>query len=70
MRAVCHFRASPTCHLCAHLLFGGHTGKHLHMGDEVQQQLGVLDLQVGQAIAREAQGMLQGQRLRGALDQG
>lgn len=70
MRAVCHFRASPAYHLCAHLLFGGHTGKHLHMGDEAQQQLGVLGLQVGQAIAREAQGMLPGQRLWGALGQG
>lgn len=30
--------------LCTHLLFGGHTGKHLHMGDEVKQLLGVLSL--------------------------
>lgn len=54
MRAVCCPRALPTCHLCTYLLFGGHTGKHLYMGDKAQQLLGVLGLQVGQAIAREA----------------
>lgn len=53
-----------------HLLLGGHTGEHLHVGDEAKQLLGVLGLQVGQAIAREAQRMLQGQRLWGALGQG
>lgn len=62
--------ALPACHPCTYLLFGGHAGKHLHVGDEAQQLLGVLGLQVGQAIACEAQRMLQGQCLRGALDQG
>lgn len=45
---------------CTHLLFGGHTGKHLYVGDEVKQLLGVGGLQVGQAITCEAQCMLQG----------
>lgn len=59
-------RLSP----CTYLLFGGHTSEHLYVGDEVQQLLGVLGLQVGQAIACEAQRMLQGQCFWGALDQG
>lgn len=58
------------CHPCTHLLFGGHSGEHLHIGDEAKQQLGVLGLQVGQAIAREAQCVLPGQGLGGALGQG
>lgn len=70
MRAVCCPRALPSCHRCTYLLVGGHTGEHLHVGNEVQQQLGVLGLQVGQAIACEAQCVLQRQCLRGALDQG
>lgn len=42
----------------------------MHIGDEAKQQLGVLGLQVGQAIAREAQCVLPGQGLGGALGQG
>lgn len=60
----------PLCLLSTHLLFGGHAGEHLHMGDEAKQLLGVLGLQVSQAVTREAQRMLQGQRLRGAPGQG
>lgn len=70
MRAVCCPRALPACCPCTYLLFGGHASEHLHVGDEAQQLLGVLGLQVGQAIACEAQRMLQGQCFRGALDQG
>lgn len=70
VRAVCHPTALPACHPGTYLLFGGHAGEHLHVGDEAQQLLGVLGLQVGQAIAGEAQRMLQGQCLRGALDEG
>ena len=60
----------PLCLLRTHLLFGGHAGEHLHMGNEAKQLLGVLGLQVGQAVTREAQGMLQGQCLWGAPSQG
>ena len=42
----------------------------MHVGDEAKQQLGVLGLQVGQAVAREAQGVLPGQGPGGALGQG
>lgn len=42
----------------------------MHVGDEAKQQLGVLGLQVGQAIAREAERVLSGQGLGGTLGQG
>ena len=42
----------------------------MHVGDEAKQQLGVLGLQVGQAVAREAQCVLPGQGPGGALGQG
>lgn len=62
MRAAWSTRALPTSVIpCTHLLFGGHAGKHLHVGDEAKQLLGVLSLQVCQAIASEAQCVLQGQ---------
>lgn len=70
MNAVCCLKALLARHLCTHLLFRGHPGEHLHVGDEAQQLLRVLGLQVGQAIACEAQGMLLGQCLWGALGQG
>lgn len=60
----------PSATPCTYLLFGGHSGEYLHIGDEAKQQLWVLGLQVGQAVTREAQRMLQGQCLRGAWGQG